>query len=407
MLGFHRHFEILMDSIASSIRGAYLIATELIYMENEPESKGFTIEDYCARSGASNSSLVSYRRMLGYCERDLGKPLAEATTADLERLKSRLRTMLSGSQKCVLLRSFYKKAGMPKHGEICVLKQRHAQKDPNLILTPDEVSKLIREANSARSRAIIGLLWETGGRRHEILALTLADVREGHTPDGKKFYSVFFRKMKETGTEHTAYVIETAKLLEEWLDVHPNKSPGSFLFVSRGGKQLLVMTVNDAVRSAVKRARIQKRVYPHLFRASRCTYLLRKGVNETLVRRLLGWKPGSVMIARYQALSDSDTYAATLRMNGFAEPETVDMGKVDVCDLQPVVAIWGEDAKDSVGAPWESLPAVEQAALIAKAIVKEQAALPPPVWSTPAPYLETIENLQKRLAVLEAKLEGT
>jgi site-specific recombinase XerD len=301
----------------------------------------FTIADFLARSGASAASIATYERQLAQCEGWLGKPLGRATERDVTDLKKKLRTMASARQYTTLLRMFYKSAKREDLRELLVLKQRLKRLNPNDILGPSEVQAMIEAAPSVRDRALIACLWDLGVRVHELLAVDLADIRKLDSPEngGRKLYVVWFRKTKLQGEEHSGYVIESAPALASWLKAHPDKRGEAPLFPAWGGSRMTRHGALHVVKSAAKHAGIQKRVYNHLFRHSRATHLLRSGLKEIEVKRLLGWAPGSQMLMRYAHLSQVDDYSAALRAQGLQPPKSVDLGRLALSEdrLLPVV----------------------------------------------------------------------
>ncbi len=314
---------------------------------------GFSIEDFAARSGASTSSIERYAYQLHQMEKWVEMPLADASQRDLIELKKKLRAMASGKQYAALLRMFYKVAAnaAPDRDtkerfrdlrDLLVLKQRVKRLSPQDILTVSEVQQLIDAAHSARDKALIALLWETGVRIHELLAVDLQHVQVRDSPEngGRKIYVVWFGKAKVRGEEHQGFVIETAPVLTAWLKSHPSPHGDSPLFVRWDGGRLADDGARAVLEKAVHRAGLTKRIHPHLFRHSRATHLLRLGVPQLQVQRLLGWK-GPQMLQRYAHLADSDSYLAVLKAEGLAAPAEMDLGKLAFADqdLQPIVPL--------------------------------------------------------------------
>lgn len=301
----------------------------------------FGIDDYLGRVGTGNAKTIDYyRRRLMDMEGRLGKRLEDASQRDLMALKDQLRAMKSGHWYAQLLRSFYKKAGRPELAEICSIKQRRARLGPDDILTLDEVQAMISKADSLLERAFLGCLWETGVRVSEVLALRRKHVKVGEGPENgnRRVYGLWFGKVKETGLEHTGYVVETAGLMESWLAAHPTPLDDAYLFPSWHGGPMDRTSAFRMVKRIAAKAGIQKRIFPHLFRHSRTTHLMRLGVPMPEIKMLLGWKPDSpVPEALYAHLASSDAKKALLRAHG-ADIAKVDLGKLSFSDetLKPV-----------------------------------------------------------------------
>jgi integrase len=334
---------------------------------------GYDIEDFLRGSGAGASTLNSYRRQLRQVEGWIGGTgLGDMTTRNVDFVKAKLHGLASGPQYALLLRMFYKRAAIAagragdkklQHRyegirDDFVLKQRMKRLSPNDILTPKEVEAMIQVCASARDKALIGCLWETGVRVHELLAVNLGDIREKASPEnhGRTVYHVWFGKNKTPGEEHEGYVIEAAPLLRSWLNAHPDRRPDAPLFPGYTGNR---MTTDDAlyiVKHRAKQAGIEKRVYNHLFRHSRATFLLASGMSEARVKALLGWKAGSNMLARYSHLVSKDAYAGLLQVYGM-QPETVEVERLSFEDeaLKPVVPMVTGPSKqaDAMDRIWE------------------------------------------------------
>jgi integrase len=203
---------------------------------------------------------------------------------------------------------------------------------------------MIETAGTQRDRALIGLLWESGVRIHELLALDLGDVREGEMPEngGRKLYALWFKKAKVPGEEHVGYVIEAAPLLAAWVKSHPFPRADAPLFPKASGGRLSPDGAAEVVKRTAMKAGIGRRVWCHLFRHSRATYLLNVGMKEIDVKRLLGWAPGSPLLElKYAHLSTGAVKASYLKALGLQSPERIDLGKLSFPDegLSPVVPL--------------------------------------------------------------------
>ncbi len=298
-----------------------------------------SIEEFLARSSAGPSSLEEYGKTLRRVERWVGKPMEEIAREDLVGLNKSLRAKRSGFQYATILRMFYKMAHREDLREILNVKLKRKRIGPDDILTMPEVQRLIDEAPSLRDKALIATLWETGARIHEVLAVRLQDVKRENGEHPR--YHLWFRKAKVPGEEHHGYIIEAATLLQRWLEAHPFKQDREApLFPTWDGRALEPFGGGYfIIKRAVKRAALQKRVTPHTFRHSRAAHLLRIGVPEAQVKKLLGWKPSSPMLGRYSHLADRDAYKALLKGLGYDEPEKVEVGHLEAHDLRPVVPI--------------------------------------------------------------------
>ena len=72
--------------------------------------------------------------------------------------------------------------------------------------------------------------------------------------------------------------------------------------------------VLQMIREAASRARLTKRVYPHLFRHSFITEALRRGMNPLLVAKIVGHSSLAMIQRNYEHLVADDSYEALSRM---------------------------------------------------------------------------------------------
>ncbi len=303
----------------------------------------YTIDDFLANASASETSRAHYREVLTRLEAWAGGPLGDLSVAKLDGLMARLRKMQSGPHYANILRMFYNRASMENHAKRTRLKQRLKKLRPEDILSVAEVQRLIDATNNTRDRAFIAALYETGVRVSELCALNLGNVRFKEADGGPAGYVVWFGRTKIAGEEHQGFIFESRAAVETWLKAHPDpQNPEAPLFPTWNGRHRL--NRKDAwsvVEGAAKRAKIGKHVYPHLFRHSRATHLLGRGLTEAQVKKLLGWAPGSLMLNRYAHLSNDDAERAALQAAGLPLPERVDIGKLDFSEerLRPIVPV--------------------------------------------------------------------
>jgi site-specific recombinase XerD len=106
--------------------------------------------------------------------------------------------------------------------------------------------------------------------------------------------------------------------LDRFIDARPEErsSDGIFLTHRRNSAgvhdALTMIGVYQVVKDAFRRARIAKRVYPHLLRHSWMTEMLRNGMNPIQLSFIAGASP-DVIAQHYAHLTKDDAYEAMLR----------------------------------------------------------------------------------------------
>jgi integrase/recombinase XerD len=156
-------------------------------------------------------------------------------------------------------------------------------------LSRDEVVRLlsqpgVQHPRAVRDTALLELIYATGLRVSEILALTVDDI---HWQVG---YLVAFgkgRKERVVPIGRTAY--EALKRYME--DARPQLLGGgesSLLFLNRAGKGLTRQAFWKMVKRYAAQAGLRKEVHPHTFRHSFATHLLEGGADLRSVQIMLG-----------------------------------------------------------------------------------------------------------------------
>jgi len=167
---------------------------------------------------------------------------------------------------------------------------------PTELLTPREIRKLIDSTDNIMYKALIYLLWEAGLRIGEILEIRREDIEETG-------YGYLIRVKGKTGVRSVP-IIEAAPMLSLWLQ----QCNSSKIFpISYDAFRMYL-------KKLARKAGIKKRVYPHLFRHSRATYLAKKRVSESTMKKYFGWAGDSRMPAIYVHLAASDVEEAILNL---------------------------------------------------------------------------------------------
>lgn len=232
-----------------------------------------------------------------------------------------------------MLKKFYRKT-LPKKKfeslfEDVRIKQPRQKIQQSDLITVEEVRGIIDSCNNARDRAIFSTLYDSGCRIGELLLMKIRSVRFDNY--GAVLEVPFEGK---TGTRQVRIIGDSVPYLRAWLDNHPNRNDVNaplFCNISEGirGRAMTYDDVRKALKSALKRANITKRIYPHLFRHTRASILASR-VAEAPLEAQMGWVPGTKQMATYVHLSGKQTDTAILKAygvevqdNGISEPRPV------------------------------------------------------------------------------------
>jgi integrase/recombinase XerD len=179
------------------------------------------------------------------------------------------------------LRFLFVKVLRRPYREIDLVYPKRPERLP-VILSEEEVARLIESACSSYHRVILMTLYGTGLRREELSRLKLTDVDSQrmviHVRQGKG--------NKDRDVTLSPRLLEVLRAYWRW------RKPKTYLFPSllrtRPEQPITSKTVWYAVREAARRAGIKKKVSPHLLRHSWATHLLERGTDLKTIQVLLG-----------------------------------------------------------------------------------------------------------------------
>jgi integrase/recombinase XerD len=146
-----------------------------------------------------------------------------------------------------------------------------------VVLTRDEVKRMIESTRNEKHKLIIMLLYSSGMRLSELTNLKVGDLelkeKIGWVRDGK-------------GEKDRAFLV-SEKIAEEMENFIKDRQISDYIFSGRKGR-LSSRLVQKIVASAAAKAGINKKVSPHTLRHSFATHLLESGENIRKIQELLG-----------------------------------------------------------------------------------------------------------------------
>ena len=149
-----------------------------------------------------------------------------------------------------------------------------------IILTTDEVKKLIGEVYNIKHSCIVKLLYGSGLQLNELLYLKATDI---------DFKNLIIHIRKSKGNKDRVVMLSKA-LLEELRIYLKKHKPDDFLFEGQTGGIYSAKSVQMIVKNAASKAGIKKQVTPHTLRHSFATHLLESGTDIRFIQNLLGHK---------------------------------------------------------------------------------------------------------------------
>lgn len=163
--------------------------------------------------------------------------------------------------------------------ETIKIKRPRKNKHLPVILSKEEVAKMIGAIVNLKHKAIIITLYSSGIRREELLNLRPSDI------DSNRML-IRIRNGKGNKTRETLLAHNTLDILREY---YRRYHPSVYLFEGyRPGGSYSASSVKKIVERAAQKAGVSKAVCIHSFRHAFATHLLEQGTNLKVIQRLLG-----------------------------------------------------------------------------------------------------------------------
>lgn len=204
------------------------------------------------------------------------------------------------------------------NGEATDLKVRRVNNPLPEVLTEEEANRIFKGTTSLKWRTIFRLTYEGAMRKHEVLGLKIKHVKFD------KFGAEVF--IPSTKSESLwLRVIDSAPLLQIWFEQHPDKENRE-AYVFPGcvdGEPLTSASYWFRLKEIAERVGVKKRVFPHLLRHSRISWLKKHGakigISDSVICKLYGrWsgRNAHVMLDRYGRIDPSEANELVLKAYG-------------------------------------------------------------------------------------------
>jgi site-specific recombinase XerD len=251
--------------------------------------------------------------------KQLKKPFGETTKSDIKEL---LLWMDEKGYKASthekyrqVLKLFYKTVyGKNEYYPDCVkwfsvkVGKEKASKDPSMeiseYLDENEIEKLIEAAPTSQKKSFLACMYESGSRPEEFLRLSNLDCKIDT-------HGAILILRGKTG-ERRVRIISFAKLLQQWLDIHPLKNTQKQfpLWVSDAtnfkNQPLGLRGAQKIIEEAMSKANlVNKHSRLYILRHSRAS-ILATYFTESQLCTFFGWVQGSQVVKRYIHMSGKD-----------------------------------------------------------------------------------------------------
>jgi len=273
-------------------------------------------EELVRRNYAANT-ICSYLRIVEDFQQYARKPLTQVGPGDLRRyhaylLEDRKLAVRTVVQRVAAVRFLYCKTLKRRDMREDLPYPRNYRRRLPVVLSPEEVGRLIDSARNLFHRAMIMTLYACGLRRTEAARLKVSDIdsqrmmiRVTHGKGGV-----------DRDVPLSPTLLDTLREYWRWM------RPKTYLFPGtengwRADKPITSKMIWAAVRFAAEKAGITKPVSPHLIRHSFATHQLEAGMDLKTLQVLLG-HDDLATTSRYLHLSKKHLQAVSTPLDRIA-----------------------------------------------------------------------------------------
>ncbi len=236
-----------------------------LYLRNRSKR---TIESY-------HSAIVRF--MKAFSSRNLQEVPFEEIRDYLHRMgKERGYSYSTLNIQVSAIKTFYRYLFQVELRQVDIPRPRKKKVLPKVI-SKEEVELMIRSTRNMKHRAILATLYSTAMRREELLNLKLQDLDLDHRE---------VRIHGKGGKDRYVYLSESyVNQMERYLDSY---RPREYVFEGPGGSRYSGSSVGRILEDAGRRARLSRKVTPHMLRHSYATHMLSAGVSLVHIQKILG-----------------------------------------------------------------------------------------------------------------------
>lgn len=246
-----------------------------ILLEELNEFKKHLVLQYALREVTIKGHIGNIRRMLQIIQTK--NPEKEEVTNYVYSLKqsnkscSHISNNISSIEKYMDFKKKLLRFAKPKRQKTIITE----------VLTESEIAMMIQACKNIKEKAMMIILVYSGIRNKSLCDLKLKDVDFGDN-------SLLVRKPKGRKQYIANIPSESINILLDYLDLFPKKRDDYLFTTWIRNNKYTTSDIRKIVKVIAKRIKIEKRVYPHLFRHSLASNMLRRGANIILIKEQLG-----------------------------------------------------------------------------------------------------------------------
>jgi len=147
-----------------------------------------------------------------------------------------------------------------------------------IVLSVEEIQRLFNACSNLKHRSIIALMYSTGLRVGEVIALKIQNIDSSR---------MVINILNAKGGKDRQVMLNQ-NLLELLRNYFKQYRPKEYLFNGQNSPQYSERSIAQFLKHYAEKAGLNKRIYPHLIRHCSFTHLVEAGTDINLIQRLAG-----------------------------------------------------------------------------------------------------------------------
>ncbi len=320
-----KYAEYTRSSLSSAVEEGRITREDAALIEEFTGEIAATSQISPSRKYKLTYTLVGWRRFIGpFRENPIGDLYAgvEAIRTSRKADGTPEYTQNTLSDYTRFLKRFYKwlveneysTVPVEKVNRIKAPRYENGVKNAEELLEPEEVRRMIEACTSSKDRALVSMLYEGGFRVGEVGTLKWGQIKFTD-------WNVTINTDHKTGKGRYVPLVMAREYLASWRNDYPgDTTPEAPVFLSHRKRQYQYRGLAKRLRIIARRAGVEKKITPHLFRHSRITHMLQQGYSESVVKKIMWGNLDTNMLSTYGHLTDSDIDDEIASMAGVKPP---------------------------------------------------------------------------------------
>lgn len=230
----------------------------------------------------SKNTIDNYVSIVKMAEQYFNKPLNKVDEAALHKyfyfmVHTKKVSYSYQKQIAMALKLYYKEMFNTSINLEFLFPTRKPEKLP-VIISKKDVLATINKANNIKHKSMIALVYSAGLRVGELIDLKILDIDS----------SRMIIHVKAAKGNKDRIIPLSEKLLKMLRLYYKEFSPSEYLFEGQKGGKYTSSSFNKLLKSAAKKAGINKNITAHTLRHSYATHLLENGTDIRVIQKLLG-----------------------------------------------------------------------------------------------------------------------